>query len=59
MISIRFGRTNGPYMGEAYDETKPTKFITYLDAKSLCGWAMCWPLSVKNFKSGFLTLTTG
>ena len=35
MISNRFGRTNGPYMGEAYDETKPTKFITYLDAKSL------------------------
>ena len=50
MISNRFGRANNPYMGEAYDEIKPTKFITYLDANSLYEWAMCWSLPVGNFK---------
>ena len=49
MISNRFGRANNPYMGEAYDEIKPTKFITYLDANSLYEWAMCWSLPVGNF----------
>ena len=49
MISNRFGRANNPYMGEAYDEIKPTKFIAYLDANSLYEWAMCWSLPVGNF----------
>ena len=33
MISNRFGRTNGPYMGEAYDETKPTNSSPILTRK--------------------------
>ena len=38
MISDHFGWANNKYMSEAYDETKPTKCNTYLDATNLYGW---------------------
>ena len=50
MISNRFGRANNKYMGRAFDNTKPSKFIEYLNANNLYGWAMCEPIPVKKFK---------
>ena len=49
-ISNRFARANTPYTGEAFDETKPTKRITCLDAKNIYRWAMCKPLPVRSLK---------
>ena len=37
-------------MGERFDPDAPTKYITYLDANNLYGWAMCNPLPVGNFE---------
>ena len=28
---------------EEYDSSKPTKYLQYLDANNLCGWAMSQP----------------
>ena len=50
MISNRFGRANSKYIDEAYDETKLTKYITYLNANNLYGWAMCLLFPVRGFK---------
>ena len=50
MISKRYGKANNKYMGENYNPTKPRKFIEYLDANNLYGWAMCEPLPVGGFK---------
>ena len=44
MISTRYGKANNPYMGDSYDPNQPTKYISYLDANNLYGWAMCKPL---------------
>ena len=50
MISNRYGQANNIYMEEKYDESKPDKYITYLDANNLYGWAMCKKLPIDNFK---------
>lgn len=39
-----------PFMHEAYDPSNPTKYIIYLDANNLYGWAMCQPLPNGGFK---------
>ena len=49
MISTRYGKANNPYMKD-YDPDQPIKFISYLDANNLYGWAMCKPLPTKGFK---------
>ena len=49
MISTRYGKSNNPYMKE-YDPTLPTKYITYLDANGLYGWAMTKPLPTDGFR---------
>ena len=49
-ITKRYGCANDKYMGDQDDRSKPTKFITYLDANNLYGWAMSQPLPVGDFK---------
>ncbi|GFU42669.1 uncharacterized protein NPIL_581771, partial [Nephila pilipes] len=39
MILHRFSSANNKYL-ESYDEVKPSKYILYLDANNLYGWAM-------------------
>ena len=50
MISNRHGKDNNPYMGSDFDEKKPTKYNTYLDANNLYGCAMIQPLPVCKFE---------
>ena len=33
-----------------FDKTKPSKYIEYLDANNLYGWAMCENLPVRGFQ---------
>ena len=49
MILNRYGKSNNKYM-KNYDPEKPSKFIPYLDANNLYGWAMTQPLPVEKFK---------
>ena len=49
IISNRYGEANNKYMKD-YDETKPSKFLMYLDANNLYGWAMSQKLPLNNFK---------
>ena len=49
MITTRYAEANNKYMKE-YDESKPDRFIFYLDANNLYGWAMSQLLPVGDFK---------
>ena len=49
MISTRYGKANNPYMKD-YDPDLPTKYISYLDANNLYGWAMSKPLPTDCFR---------
>ena len=40
---------NNKYM-QSYDFNKPSKFVMYLDANNLCGWAMSQYLPYGGFK---------
>ena len=37
-------------MGDSFDASEPSKYITYLDANNLYGWAMSKPLPTHDFK---------
>ena len=50
MIPNRFGKANNKFMGDTFDPSQPSKFITYLDANNLYGCAMMKPLPVGDFK---------
>ena len=50
MISNRPGKANNKYMGDKFDASGPSKYITYLDANNLYGWAMSKPLPTHGFK---------
>ena len=45
----RWAAANNPYMGSEYDKSKPTKYLQYLDASNLYGWAMSQPLPTGGF----------
>ena len=49
MITTRHSKANNKYMGN-YDPKKPSKYIQYLDANNLYGWAMSQPLPTGDFK---------
>ena len=49
MVSNRYGKANNKYMGDSFDDTKPSTYITYLDANNLYGWAMCESLPTHEF----------
>ena len=48
-ISNRYGEANNKYM-KTYNEKAPSKYIMYLDANNLYGWAMSQYLPTGNFK---------
>ena len=48
-IANRFGEANNKYMKE-YNKEKPSKYITYLDANNLYGYAMSQYLPTGGFK---------
>ncbi|MCG7879165.1 MAG: C2H2-type zinc finger protein [Candidatus Thiodiazotropha endolucinida] len=47
-ISNRYVKANNPYVKD-YDPSRPAKFIQYLDANNLYGWAMTQPLPIGHF----------
>ena len=57
MISNRISRANNLYMHDAYDPSKPTRYIRYLHAKNLHGWAMWQPLPIGLFEVDAATLS--
>ena len=50
MISNRYGKVNNKYMGKSFIKKEPSKYITYLDANNLYGWAMSKSLPTHDFK---------
>ena len=46
----RWAKANNPYMGSEFAPDKPTKYLQYLDANNLYGWAMSQPLPTGGFK---------
>ena len=48
-IANRYGKANNKYMKE-YDEKAPSKYIMYLDASNLYGWAMSEYLPTGGFR---------
>ena len=50
MIGNRYGKSNNKYMGDKFNPSEPSKYITYLDANNLYGWAMSKPLPTHGFK---------
>ena len=49
MISKRYAKASNPLV-EGYDTSKPTNYITYLDANKLDRYAMSLPLTKSSFK---------
>ena len=49
MASKRYAKANNPLVDD-YDPSKEKKYIMYLDANNLYGWAMIKPLPKSNFK---------
>ena len=50
IISTRYGKSNNKYMGDSFDSSKPSKYVQYLDANNLYGWAISKSLPTHGFK---------
>ena len=46
----RWSKANNPYMGSNFTPDKPTRYLQYLDANNLYGWAMSQPFTTGGFK---------
>ena len=46
----RRAKANNPYMGPEFVPDKPTRYLQYLDANNLHGWAMSQPLPTGGLK---------
>ena len=45
----RWAKANNPYMGSEYTPREPTRYLQYLDANNLYGWAVSQPLPTGGF----------
>ena len=46
----RWAKAYDPYMGSEYKPREPTRYLQYLDANNLYGWAMSQPLPTGGFR---------
>ena len=53
----RWAKANNPYMGSKYTPRETTRYLQYLDANNLYGWAMSQPLPTGGFCWLTLNLT--
>ena len=45
----KWAKANNPEMGSEYNPSEPTRYLQYLDANNLYGWAMSQPLPTGGF----------
>ena len=50
MAAHRYFKANNPKMGVAFNPSKPTTWISYVDANNLYGWAMSQFLPIGNYR---------
>ena len=50
MAGYRYFKANNPKIGKLYDPSKPTTWISYVDATNLYGWAMSQYLPIGDYK---------
>ena len=50
MAGHRYFKANNPKIGRLFNPSKPTKWISYVDANNLYGWAMSQYLPIGNYQ---------